>query len=162
MLVFMASIEKLFYCGAATEELQQKSCLIQQHSCPFTSSTDAPQQKSAVEEQQKKTVHNFAILLRRPQAAAPVAATVRILLQQERFYTTRKKSFSLFLSSRGVLEVELQTDNTLPSVSVDQIPLGEIYLYGTIRTCYLYKVYRRVLNAVHESCPQRPTKNCNL
>ena len=87
-------------------------------------------------------------------------------------------------SSRGGLEVELWTDNSLPSASVDQIPLGAMYLYGTIWTRYIYKVYRCVLyedvdtrqyrsyskkecpqhvkkdrgvDAVHESCPQRPT-----
>ena len=49
------------------------------------------------------------------------------------------------LSSRGGLEVELWTDNSLPSASVDQIPLGAMYLYGTIWTRYIYKVYRGVL-----------------
>ena len=49
------------------------------------------------------------------------------------------------LSSRGGLEVELWTDNSLPSALVDQIPLGAMYLYGTIWTRYINKVYRRVL-----------------
>ena len=31
-------------------------------------------------------------------------------------------------SSRGGLEVELWTDNSLPSASVDQIPLGAMYV----------------------------------
>ena len=42
-------------------------------------------------------------------------------------------------SSRGGLEVELWT------ASMDQIPLGAMYLYGSIWTCYIYKVYRCVL-----------------
>ena len=48
-------------------------------------------------------------------------------------------------SSRGGLEVELCTDNSLPSASVDQILLGATYLYGTIWTRYIYNVYRCVL-----------------
>ena len=47
-------------------------------------------------------------------------------------------------SSRGGLEVELWTDNSLPSALVDRIPLGAMYLYGTIWTRYIYKGYRRV------------------
>ena len=35
-------------------------------------------------------------------------------------------------SSHGGLEVELWTDNSLPYALVDQIPLGAMYLYGTI------------------------------
>ena len=52
---------------------------------------------------------------------------------------------NLVQSSRGGLEVELWTDNNLPSASVDQIPLGAMYLYGTIWTRYIYKVYRHVI-----------------
>ena len=36
------------------------------------------------------------------------------------------------ISSCGGLEVELWTDNSLPSASADQILLGAMYLYGTI------------------------------
>ena len=43
-------------------------------------------------------------------------------------------------SSRGGLEVELWTDKSLSSASVDQIPLGAMYLLGTIWTRYIYKV----------------------
>ena len=39
-------------------------------------------------------------------------------------------------SSCGGLEVELWTGNSLPSASVDQIPLGAVYLYGNIWTRY--------------------------
>ena len=48
-------------------------------------------------------------------------------------------------SSRGGLEVELWADNSLPSASVDQIPLGAMFFYGTIWTRYIYEVYRCVL-----------------
>ena len=40
-------------------------------------------------------------------------------------------------SSRGGLEVELWTDNSLPSASVDQIPLEAMYLYGAIWTRFV-------------------------
>ena len=45
-------------------------------------------------------------------------------------------------TSCGGLEVEMWTDNSLPSASVDQILNGTMYLYGTR---YIYKVYRRVI-----------------
>ena len=75
------------------------------------------------------------------------------------------------------LEVELWTDNSLPSASVDRIPLGTMCLYGTIWTRYIHKVYRRQkpeeypqvkvtgVEAVHESCPQRFSRQfviCNV
>ena len=77
--------------------------------------------------------------------------------QESSFSKNSKNNFCIFtafinflylifkVSSRGGLEVELRTDNSLPSALVDQIPLGAMYLYGTICTRYIYKVYRRVL-----------------
>ena len=45
-------------------------------------------------------------------------------------FKQKKSKFQSFKvwSSRGGLEVELWTDNSLPSTSVDQIPLGAMYL----------------------------------
>ena len=62
-------------------------------------------------------------------------------------------------SSRGGLEVELWTDNSPPSASVDQISLGAMYLYGAIWTRYIHKVYRPVLY-VCVSCKAAYTCNC--
>ena len=50
-------------------------------------------------------------------------------------------------SSRGGLEVELWTDNSLPSASVDRIPLGAWYwlLRFTVNSLYVPATHRRVL-----------------
>ena len=93
-------------------------------------------------EQQKSPFHPFVVVL------SPFA-----WFQQ--FYTFEEEYlfyFDDFLtpvyfskSSLGGLEVELCTDNSLSSASVDQILLGEMYFYGTIWTRYIYKVCRFVL-----------------
>ena len=44
-----------------------------------------------------------------------------------------------FKSSRGGLEVELWTDNSLPSASVDQIPLEAMYLIKSV-SCFTLMV----------------------
>ena len=56
-----------------------------------------------------------------------------------------------FKSSRGGLEVQLWTDNSHPSALVDGIPLGAMYLYGTIWTRFISEAHcvSRSLNALN-------------
>ena len=98
--------------------------------------------------------------------------------QFESCYDSNKYNFKLYriwnimskISSCGGLEVELWTDNSLPSASVDQIPLGTYVVTNghAMESHFHYlcpQVIRQEVNTIHESCPQRPSKQfviCNV
>ena len=81
--------------------------------------------------------------------------TLHISYPTSRVYVIKWQLFRTH--GRGGLEVELWTDNSFSSALVDQIRLGAMYLYGTIWTRYIYKVYRCVLYV----CVS-PQLKCNL